>query len=67
MIEEWKQNIDATAYEKTLNQYLKLTSKKKKLDRLDSIEYWPTSIKRVSIGHLYWISWSILKTGYRMR
>ena len=45
LIEEWKQNIDAAAYEKNLYQDLKLPSIKKKIDRNDKIEYWPTSIK----------------------
>ena len=29
LIQEWKKNIDAAAYEKHLNKYIKLPSKKK--------------------------------------
>ena len=31
LIEEWKQNLDAAAYEKNLNQYVKIPSVQKKL------------------------------------
>ena len=29
LVEEWKQNLDAAAYEKNLNQYVKISSIKK--------------------------------------
>ena len=45
LIEEWKQHIDAAAYEKNLDQYVKMPSIKKKIDRNNKTEYWPTSIK----------------------
>ena len=45
LIEEWKQNIDAAAYIKNLNQDVKIPSIKKTIYRNDKIEYWPTSIK----------------------
>ena len=35
LIEEWKQNLDAAAYEKNLNQYVKIPSVQKKIDRND--------------------------------
>ena len=45
LIEKWKQNIDAAAYEKNLNRDVKIPSIKKKIDRNDKTEYCPTSIK----------------------
>ena len=45
LIEEWKQNVDAAAYENNLNQDVKIPSIKKKIDRNNKPEYWPTSIK----------------------
>ena len=44
-IEEWKQNIDAAAFEK-LNQDVKITSIRKN-DHNDKTEYRPTSIKEI--------------------
>ena len=40
-IEEFKQNIDAAAYENNLYKDIKLPSVKKKIDRNDKIEYCP--------------------------
>ena len=51
LIEEWKQNIDAAAYEKYLNRDLKLPSKEK-VDRHDNIDYCPTIIKE-SLNWVY--------------
>ena len=51
LIEEWKQNFDAAAYEKNLNQDIKIPSIKKKVDHNDKTEYWTTSIKE-SINEL---------------
>ena len=45
LIKELKQNLDAAAYEKNLNQDVKIPSIKKKIDRNNKTEYWPTSIK----------------------
>ena len=45
LLEEQKQNIYADAYEKNLNQYVKLPSKKKEMDIHDSLDYWPKIIK----------------------
>ena len=44
-IEEWKQNIDAAAYENKLNQDVKIPSINKTIDHNDKTEYWTTSIK----------------------
>ena len=38
-------NVDAAAYENNLNQDVKIPSIKKKIDRNNKTEYWPTSIK----------------------
>ena len=51
LIEEWKQNINATAYENNLNQDVKIPSIKKKY-RNNKNEYWPTRIKE-SINWLH--------------
>ena len=45
LIEERKQNINAAAYENNLNTDVKIPSIKKKIDRNNKNEYWPTSIK----------------------
>ena len=45
LIEEWKKNIDAAAYEKNLNQDVNIPWINKKIDCNDKTEYWPTSIK----------------------
>ena len=45
LIEEWRQILDAAAYEKTLNQDVKLPSKNKTTDCNNKTEYCPTSIK----------------------
>ena len=52
LIKELKQNLDAAAYEKNLNQDVKIPSIKKKIDRNNKTEYWPTSIKE----SLSWLS-----------
>ena len=44
MIEEWIQNLDATAYENNLYKYEKLLSIKKKSYRNDKTDYCPKSI-----------------------
>ena len=44
LIEEWKQHIDVDAYEKYLNQDVKLPSIKKRIGRNDTTEYWPKRI-----------------------
>ena len=62
LIQELKKNLDASAYEKFINQKIKLPSKKKEMYCRGSMSYWPTGIKEFSIGFLLWISWSILKT-----
>ena len=45
LIEDWKQNINAAAYEKNLYKDLKIPSINKQIDRDDKTEYWPTSIE----------------------
>ena len=45
LIEEWRQNLDAAAYEKNVHKYIKLSSIKKQIDRHDKTEYWPTRKK----------------------
>ena len=45
LTEEWKQNLDAAAYETNLNQDVNIPSIKKQIDRNDKTKYWPTSIK----------------------
>ena len=45
LIEKWKQNIDAAAYEKNLNQDVKIPSFKKTIDHIDKNKYRPTTIK----------------------
>ena len=51
LIEEFKQNIDAAAYENNLNKDVNIPSIKKKIDRNNKTEYWPTS-KKESINWL---------------
>ena len=45
LIQEWKRNLDAAAYEKNANKYIKIPSKNKETDLHCSIDYWPTIIK----------------------
>ena len=40
-----EKNHDVAAHEKNLNKDVKLTSIKRKIDRNDKTEYWPTSMK----------------------
>ena len=47
LTEEWKQNLDAAAYETNLNQDVNIPSIKKQIDRNDKTKYWPTSIKEI--------------------
>ena len=47
LIEEWKQNVDAIAYENNINQDVRIPSIKKTFDRNNNLEYWPTSIKEI--------------------
>ena len=53
---DWRivKNIDAAAYEKNINQDVKLPSTKKQIDRNDKTEYWPTSIKESLDWLLFW-------------
>ena len=44
-IEERKQNLDAAAYEKNLNQDVKIPSIKENIDCNNKTEYWPKSIE----------------------
>ena len=56
LIEEWKQNIDADAYGKNLNQDVKLPSIKKQIDHNDKTEYWPTRINEsLNWSHFFYI------------
>ena len=45
MLQEWRLNIDATEYERNIDANLYKPSEKKKLNHVDSGDYWPTSIK----------------------
>ena len=47
LIEEWKQNTDASDYGNNINQDVKIPSIKKQIDCNDKTEYWPTSIKEI--------------------
>ena len=57
LIEEWKQNIHADAYENNLYQDVKISSIKKNIDRNHKTEYWPTNIKEI----LNWLPFSIME------
>ena len=54
LIETWKQNLDAAANEKSLNQYVKIPSIQKKIDCNEKTENWPTDIKEI----LNWLPFS---------
>ena len=45
LIQEWKLNLYASAYEKKIDSGVYKPSSKKEIDRHDSDSYWPTSIK----------------------
>ena len=45
LIEEQKQNMDASSYEENVNQEFKIPSIEKTIDRNAKTEKWPTSIK----------------------
>ena len=45
LIEEWGGNVHADAYEKNLNQDVKIPSTKETIDCYDKTEKWPTSKK----------------------
>ena len=45
LIQEWKLNIHAAAYEKKIDSDVYKTSAKRKIDCHDSNSYWTTSIK----------------------
>ena len=46
LIEEWKQNLDATDYGNSLYKDVNLSSIERKIYRNDKTEYWPTSINQ---------------------
>ena len=45
LLQEWKLNLDAAEYEKNMKANMYKPSEKKKINRVDSGEHWPTSIK----------------------
>ena len=45
MLQEWKLNLDAAAYEKNIDANLSKTSDKKEIDHHDRNMYWPNKIK----------------------
>ena len=45
MLQETRINIDAAEYEQNIDANIYKTSEKKKLHRVDSGDYWPTSTK----------------------
>ena len=47
LIQEWKKSFDAAAYERNINQEIKLLSKKKEINCHGSMTYLPKRIKRV--------------------
>ena len=46
MLQEWKLNLDAAEYEKSMKANMYKTSEKEKFNRVDSDEHWPESIKK---------------------
>ena len=68
LVQEWKLNLDAAAYEKKIDSKVNRSSYKKEIDRHNSERYWPISIKetiqcftllsimehtQVSLKHIY--------------
>ena len=47
LIQEWKQNLDAAAYEKNVHQEIKIPPKKKEINCHGIMTYCPTSIREV--------------------
>ena len=45
LLQEWKLNLDAAAYEKYIDANMSKPSDKKEIDRHDNNFYWPTSTK----------------------
>ena len=45
MLKEWKLNLDAAAYERSIDPKMSKPSNKKEIDRHDSDLYWPTTIE----------------------
>ena len=45
MLQEWKLNFDAAAYERSIDSNMSKPSDKKEMYRNESNLYWPTSIK----------------------
>ena len=45
LLQEWKLNLDAAEYERNIDANFYKTSEKKKFNRIDSDDYWPTSIE----------------------
>ena len=45
LFQEWKINLDAAQYERNIGANLYKPSEKKKIHRVDSGDYWSTSIK----------------------
>ena len=62
LLQEWKLNIDAAEYEKNIKANMYKPSEKKKFNRVDSDEHWPTSIKKVKFsGFLFLPLWDVLQ------
>ena len=49
LIEEWKQILDATNYEKNMNKDVRLPSNKKIIDRTDRTKYCQTGLNSILI------------------
>ena len=47
MTQEWKLNLDDAEYERNIDANLHKPSEKKKFNRIDSDDYWPTSTKDI--------------------
>ena len=47
LLQEWKLNLDAAEWERNIDSDLYKTSEKNKFNRIDSDNYWPTSIKDI--------------------
>ena len=53
LIEEWKQNLDAAAYENNLNQDVNMPSIKKRFFVLIKMNTGQQAYRKVSIGYLF--------------
>ena len=63
LIEKWKKHIDADDYETNKNQDVKIPSMKKKMIVIIKMNTGQQAKRKVSIGYLFFISWSPLQIG----